>query len=65
MGENSLKQYRESRLISKTKLAREAKVCMNTISRIENGCSYRNETKLKILEALGLKISDQYRIFGD
>jgi DNA-binding XRE family transcriptional regulator len=65
MGKNSLKQIRESLLMSKSELAREANVSPITITRIEQGMPCRMETKRKILLALGFKLSDKNKIFGD
>ena len=65
MGKNSLKEIRESLLMSKAELAREANVSPITISRIEKGLPCRMETKRKILLALGLKLSDKDKIFKE
>jgi len=65
MNENSLKKIRESLLMSKSELAREANVSPITITRIEQGMPCRMETKRKILLALGFKLSDKNKIFGD
>ena len=65
MAKNSLKKIRESLLMSKSELAREANVSPITITRIEQGMPCRMETKRKILLALGLKLSDKNKIFGD
>jgi DNA-binding XRE family transcriptional regulator len=65
MIKNKLKQIRESLLMSKAELAREANVSPITISRIENGMPCRMDTKRKILLALGLKPADKYKIFKD
>jgi DNA-binding XRE family transcriptional regulator len=65
MNENTLKKTREALLMSKTELARAAKVSPITISRIENGLPCRMETKRKIILALGLKLSDKDKIFHD
>ena len=62
---NRLKETRESLLMSKAELAREAQVSPITITRIENGMPCRVETKRKILLALGLKLSDKNKIFKD
>jgi DNA-binding XRE family transcriptional regulator len=62
---NSLKKIRESFLMSKTELARKAKVSPITIARIEKGLPCRMETQRKILLALGFKLSDKNKIFGD
>jgi len=63
MEKNPLKKIRESRLMSKTELARKANVSPLTIMRIEQGKPCRIETQRKILLALGLKNSDRDRIF--
>ena len=65
MGGNSLKKIRESLMMSKSELAREAKVSPITIARIEKNMQCRMETKRKILLALGFKLSDKNKIFGD
>jgi DNA-binding XRE family transcriptional regulator len=63
MNKNSLKEIRESLLISKSELSRRANVSPLTISRIEQGMPCRMETKRKILLALGLKLSDRDKVF--
>ncbi|MBT8372682.1 MAG: helix-turn-helix domain-containing protein [Deltaproteobacteria bacterium] len=65
MGKNRLKETRESMLMSKTELARQANVSPITVSRIENGMPCRMETKRKILLALGLQPADKHKIFKD
>ena len=65
MAKNNLKSVRESLLMSKTELAREANISPITISRIERGLPCRMETQRKILLALGLKISDKPQIFKE
>ncbi len=65
MSKNSLKEIRESLMISKAELARKANISPVTITRIEQGKQYRMETKLNIISALGFKISDKNKIFGD
>jgi DNA-binding XRE family transcriptional regulator len=62
---NSLKNVRESLLMSKAELAREANVSPITISRIEKGLPCRMDTKRKILLALGLELSEKTKIFRD
>ena len=62
---NRLRETRESLLMSKAELAREAQVSPITITRIEKGMPCRMETKRKILLALGLKLSDKNKIFKD
>lgn len=64
MVKNSLKQIRESLLMSKSELAREANISPITITRIEEGKPCRLETKRKILLALGYSLSDSKKIFG-
>lgn len=65
MSQNSLKIIRESLMMSRTELARKAKITPFTITRIENGMPCRMETKRKIVLALGYKISEKNKIFGD
>jgi DNA-binding XRE family transcriptional regulator len=65
MAKNNLKDVRESLLMSKTELAKQAEVSPITISRIEKGMPCRMETKRKLLLALGLKLSDKSKIFKD
>jgi DNA-binding XRE family transcriptional regulator len=60
---NSLKEIRESLMMSKAELSRKADISPITITRIENGESCRMETKRKILLALGLKLSDKDKVF--
>jgi DNA-binding XRE family transcriptional regulator len=63
MQKNSLKVFRESLMMSKAELARDAGVSHLTISRIEQGKPCRMETQRKILLALGLKVSDKKKVF--
>ncbi len=65
MAKNKLKSVRESLLMSKTELAKQADVSPITISRIERGMPCRMETQRKILLALGFKLSDKPKIFKD
>jgi len=65
MARNTLKQTRETLLMSKAELARQANVSALTIARIEKGMPCRLETKRKILLALGLKPTDKNKIFKD
>ncbi len=65
MAKNSLKKIRESLLMSKSELAREANVSPITITRIEQGKPCRMETKRKILLALGYSLSDAKKIFNE
>jgi len=62
---NFLKQYREKLLLSKAELARKAAISTLTIDRVEKGKTCRLETKRKIILALGLKLSEREKIFGD
>jgi DNA-binding XRE family transcriptional regulator len=65
MAKNTLKKVRESLLMSKSELAREANVSPITISRIEEGKPCRMETKRKILLALGYGLADAKKIFNE
>ncbi len=65
MPRHSLRRIRESFLMSKAELARKAGVSPITIDRIEKGMDCRMETKRKILLALGYKLSDKDKVFGN
>jgi predicted transcriptional regulator len=60
---NRLKEVRENLLISKSELARKAGISQLTIARVEKGIACRQETKRKILAALGLKPWEKEQIF--
>ena len=62
---NRLREMRESRLISKAELARKAGISMLTVARIEKGESCRQETKRKILAALGISPFDKDKVFPE
>ena len=62
---NSVRQIRESKMMSKAELARKADVTVQTIDRIEKGNKCRLDTKRKIILALGYKLADRTRIFKD
>jgi len=63
MPQNSLKRIREQLLMSKTELARKTNVFPLTVDRIEKGMTCRLETKRKIIQALGMDLSEKNRIF--
>jgi DNA-binding XRE family transcriptional regulator len=63
LNKNSLKEIRESLLMSKSELSRKAKISPLTISRIEQEMPCRMDTKRKILLALGLKLTDKDKVF--
>ena len=63
MNTNSIKEIRESLMISKTELARKANISSITLTRVEQGKPSRMGTKRKILLALGLKISEKNKVF--
>ena len=63
MKTNSLKEIRESFMISKTEFARKSNISPFTLSRIEQGKPCRMATKRKILLALGVKVSDKNKVF--
>jgi len=65
MSKHSLKKFRESLMMSKTELARKAGISPITVARIEQGMPCRMETQRKIILALGLKVSDKNKVFGD
>ena len=62
---NNLKQIRSKALLSKAELARKAGLSVLTITRIEGGMDCRMDTKRKVIQALGLKISEKERVFPE
>jgi DNA-binding XRE family transcriptional regulator len=62
---NRLKELRENRMISRSELARKARVSTLTIARIERGDPCRKDTKRKILAAFGLKPLEKDKIFPE
>ena len=62
---NKLKSIRESRLMSKSELARKAGVSTLTIDRIERGEKCRMETMRKIILALGFTLEEKTKVFQD
>lgn len=62
---NNLKLIRTRALMSKAELARKANISVLTITRIEQGMECRVDTKRKIIQALGFKISEKDKIFPD
>ena len=65
MSKNKLNEIRESMLMSKAELARQANVSPITITRIEKNMPCRIETQRKILLALGLKPADKHKNFKE
>jgi DNA-binding XRE family transcriptional regulator len=62
---NKVKSIRESRLMSKSELAKKAGVSTLTIDRIERGERCRMETMRKIILALGYSLEDKHKVFQD
>jgi transcriptional regulator with XRE-family HTH domain len=60
---NNLRQIREEKLMSITEIARKVGLSPLTIKRMEEGESCRMDTKRKVLEALGIPLDDQKKIF--
>jgi DNA-binding XRE family transcriptional regulator len=65
MIKNNLRKIREELLISKAELARKAGISPLTVDRIENGHTCRVDTKRKIIQALGLKLSEKNKVFKE
>jgi len=65
MARNNVRAIRESLLMSKAELARKAGVSALTIDRIEKGLDCRMDTKRKIILALGYKLTDKSKVFGN
>ncbi len=62
MRKNSLREIRESLMLSKIELAKMANISPNTITRIEQGLPCRIETKRKIITALEHKNSYENKV---
>ncbi|MBW2717809.1 MAG: helix-turn-helix transcriptional regulator, partial [Deltaproteobacteria bacterium] len=61
----NVRKIRIERMMSKAELARRANLSVLTIDRVEKGFGCRMDTKRKILEALGLRLADRVRVFGE
>ena len=62
---NNVKSIRESRLLSKSELARKAGISVLTVGRVERGEECRMETMRKIILALGFSIEEKNKVFQD
>ncbi len=62
---NNVKYIRESRLMSKSELARKANVSVLTVARVESGEECRMETMRKIILALGYSLEEKNKVFQD
>lgn len=62
---NKVKSIRESRLMSKSELAKKSGVSTLTIDRIERGEKCRMETMRKIILALGYSLEEKNKVFQD
>ena len=65
MSRNSLRNFRESLLMSRAELARKAGISPLTIDRAEKGLPCRKETKIRIMMALGYDLSEMDTIFPE
>ncbi|MDD2542229.1 MAG: helix-turn-helix transcriptional regulator [Desulfuromonadaceae bacterium] len=63
--QNRVKEIRESRLMSKSELARKAGVSVLTVGRIERGEECRMDTMRKIILALGYSLEEKAKVFQD
>ncbi len=63
--DNNVRRIRESMMMSKAELARKADVTVQTLDRIEKGMDCRLDTKRKIILALGFKLGDREKVFGE
>lgn len=60
---NHVRKLRKERLMSQAELARRANLSVGTVDRVEKGFGCRMGTKRKILDALGLAVSDRASVF--
>jgi DNA-binding XRE family transcriptional regulator len=65
VAQNNVKKVREKILMSKSELAKKAKISPLTIDRVEKGYPCRVETKRKIIKALGYKLSERTEVFPE
>ncbi len=65
MAKNNVRAIRESLLTSKAELARKAGISALTIDRVEKGMDCRMDTKRKIILALGFKLTEKDKVFGN
>ena len=65
MPANNVQRFRESLMMSKAELARRAGLSTLTIDRIESGRPCRLDTKRRILAALGMRVADRDKVFGE
>jgi predicted transcriptional regulator len=63
--ENNVRKIREALMMSKAELARKSGLSTLTIDRVEAGRACRLDTRRKILQALGLKVSEKEKVFGE
>lgn len=63
--QNKVKSIRESRMMSKSELARKASVSTLTIDRVERGEQCRMDTMRKIILALGYSLDEKSKVFLD
>lgn len=63
--QNKVKSIRESRLMSKSELARKSGVSTLTIDRVERGEFCRMETMRKIILGLGYSLEEKNKVFQD
>ena len=61
---NNVRKIREALMLSKAELARKAGLSTLTVDRVEAGKTCRLDTKRKILQGLGLKVTDRESVFG-
>jgi transcriptional regulator with XRE-family HTH domain len=62
---NRLRKLRENQMVSRSELARKARISALTVARIEKGEPCRKDTKRKILAALGLTPLDKDKVFPE
>ena len=55
---NAIKDLRESLMISKSELSRKSGLSIPTINRVESGLPCRENTKRKLLQAMGYNPAD-------
>jgi predicted transcriptional regulator len=62
---NNIRKIREEKLLSIPEISRKTGLMPSSVKRVEEGCPCRMKTKRLILEALGLGMEDQKKVFPE
>lgn len=62
---NRLREFRENALMTQAELAQKARVALRTIHSMEKGIASRQDTKRKVLSALGMEWARRAEVFPE